>query len=712
MVSGTLDLPKIESPCQRSLRRELLRFVDLTAVGKLRSRIEFAKQEIIIPEGPFEGKRWRPGFQPYTAKALALMDESDLRNYRFTGSVQSGKSFLGLINVLWHLFERCEDVGYAVPDLDQSARDKWKLEFVPTIEASPNLREMRPQVGEGSQGGTPSLIRFANGATLRFIPGSGKDHHRSNYTLNVVFQTEVDRYDEAIGQSRETSPPEQIINRTKAYGNQAWTYEECTVTTEEGRIWSQLQASTNHKFWVRCPHCNATTVPGRENLKGVEDAASLGEATEAGGFYCLDCGEQWSESDRLRMLDEMILVADGQTVEHDGKNFIVSGEAKDTNRLGFSWNDFHNKLETTKRIVVDEYNAIHSPTPDASELKRRQHAWTTPAEPRIYSLSQLTAKDIRERGKGISFFESLRLGVVPEGTIKLFAGIDVGKHFLHFIVRAFFRIGDSINSAIVDIGEQPVRSKEIGVSDAIPESLRTLKERFDLGYRDASGSLFPVAIKGVDGGWQGDEVGKRKEYLVWSWMLTMVSEGDQSWLMTLGRGQSEPQGKGTYSQPKKIGKEILQIGDACHIRRSDRFSKDFQRIGQPYAAFAMVNADEYKNVLRDGYEMNLGQDGAVFAFNAHTKNEQQLMRTYSHQVTAEERKAKQVKGRGTVVVYNNKSSRKNHFGDADYNTFALACLSGIPIVTKKLDLGEIAIDNRESLMEAITMPDGRAIMDV
>ena len=242
---------------RRPLARELDRFVRKARGRRIRSRLDFAKQTVRIPEGPFEGKYFRESFQPYSAAALRLMDSSLLRFVRIAGCVQSGKSFTVLILLLWHLFERGEDVGYGVPELDQSARDKWQQEILPVIMNSPELRRFMPTSGTASRGGTPSMITFLNGATLRFISGTGGDHHRSNFTVPVTIKTEVDRYDTATGVSREASPPVQITNRTAAYGDQAFDYEECTVTTETGRIWQELQESTNHRFAVVCPFCEA-----------------------------------------------------------------------------------------------------------------------------------------------------------------------------------------------------------------------------------------------------------------------------------------------------------------------------------------------------------------------------------------------------------------------------------------------------------------------
>ncbi|MEO0532222.1 MAG: phage terminase large subunit family protein, partial [Planctomycetota bacterium] len=387
------------------------RFAARARGRRLRTRLQWAHDEVVLPEGPHKNKHFREHFQPYTGAMLRLMDHSPLRNFRFSGCVQSGKSFLGVICVLWHLFERGEDVGYAVPELDQSGSDKWQKEFLPVIQASPRLRRLLPDTGSGSQGGTPKSITFKNGATLRFISGTGGDHHRSNFTVPVVFMTEVDRYDKSGQSSRETSPPNQIINRTASFKGRAFTYEECTVTELDGRIWLELQESTNHKPYVKCCHCGLHVSPTREDFHGVDDAKTLDEAEANGCFRCSLCGEAWTDKQRWDMLAEMILVGEGQklTIGSDGEG-LLEGKLKATDRLGFSWNAYFNRFWSTKEIAKDEWNALYSRNPEDKDLERRQHAWTLPAEPSIFTLTPITLRDIVDRCSKADTLEKLPLG--------------------------------------------------------------------------------------------------------------------------------------------------------------------------------------------------------------------------------------------------------------------------------------------------------------
>lgn len=680
---------------RRALAREAERFANAARGRRIRSRVEFARDCIVLPEGPHKDEHWRPDYQPFCAASLRLMDECGKRKFRFTGCVQSGKSFIGVIVVLWHLLERGEDVGYAVPDLDQSARDKWHKEFLPVIEASPLLRQLLPDSGEGSQGGTPTMIKFRNGATLRFISGTGGDKHRSNFTVHVVFKTEVDRYDTAGEVSRETSPPEQIENRTEAYGDLAWSYEECTVTDESGRIWTELQESTNHKFHVHCVHCQAAVCPGRDDLHGVEDCKDVEEAERKGHFRCPECSKPWTDSERRGMLAALIPVGDGQstTIGTDG-GALIEGDLRPTKKCGFSWNAFHNQFWSTAKIAEDEWSALYSRKPTEMDLKRRQHAWTLPSEPDVFVVTPLTVRDIMDRSApsdspANDWRRTIPLRYAPPDTVCITAGVDVGKRLLHFVVRAFYETNAGINHRVIDLGEMPVRTDDIGFKRALPEAMTQLDDRFSMGYGvwgdDEAGRL-PVNLRAVDGGWQGDELGAGKERHVWGTLLQFVREDRGGWLMVLGRGQSEPPGKGSYSHPKKLGGRndkngVLWIGDQCHIRRSAEFASAFAQAGAVNpASYCIANSDHFKEVLRTSYaDTPIGEDGAALSFQATSKSERELLRKYCNQVTAESRISKHVLGRGRVTVFENESKRPNHLGDADYNSLVMATVLDVPI---------------------------------
>jgi hypothetical protein len=77
----------------------------------------FAEEEIVIPDGPFAGRRFRCSRQPYTASWFAEVDSGNWSRYVATGPTQSGKTLACfVIPLLYHLFELQETVICGLPE--------------------------------------------------------------------------------------------------------------------------------------------------------------------------------------------------------------------------------------------------------------------------------------------------------------------------------------------------------------------------------------------------------------------------------------------------------------------------------------------------------------------------------------------------------------------------------------------------------------------
>jgi hypothetical protein len=159
---------------------------------------QFAEEEIVLPNGPFAGRRFRCARQPFAGLWFDEVDSGRWSRHVATGPSQSGKTLsCFVIPLLYHLFELGETVICGLPDMDMAA-DKWREDLLPVIERS-RYRELLPRVGGGSRGGKVQTLQFLNGATLKFMSGGGSDKSRAGFTSRVVVITETDGMDEAGG---------------------------------------------------------------------------------------------------------------------------------------------------------------------------------------------------------------------------------------------------------------------------------------------------------------------------------------------------------------------------------------------------------------------------------------------------------------------------------------------------------------------------------
>jgi phage terminase large subunit GpA-like protein len=421
--------------------------------ARKRSMRDFAECEVIIPDGPFAGRKFKCDRQPYTGLWFDEVDSGRWSRCVATGPTQSGKSLsCFVIPLLYHLFEVGETVICGLPDMDM-AGDKWREVILPVIERS-RYRNLLPRHGGGSRGGRVESLQFRNGSTLKFMSGGGSDKSRAGFTSRVVVVTETDGMDQPGTRSRESDKITQLEARTRAYGSRKRIYLECTVSTEEGRTWLEYQQGTRSRIVMPCPHCSAFVSPEREHLLGWQSASTQAESRQVAYFSCPGCGEPWSEAERAEANSQSRLLHGEQSVvEHN-----VRGELPATDTLGFRWSAVNNLLLTAGDLAADEWRASRSTDEENAEREMRQFVWCLPAQALKWQQISLEAQEI------VSRTTDLARGILPADTLFLTAAMDLGKYLTHWVVVAW---REGAVGHIVDYGRLEVASPEIGVEQAL-----------------------------------------------------------------------------------------------------------------------------------------------------------------------------------------------------------------------------------------------------
>ena len=86
---------------------------------KVRGFLEFAQQEIVIPDGKYKGLHFNPDIMPWNAAVLREFSLNRFNRFFAEASRQTWKT-VGFfqIPIMWHLFENEEDVIVGVPDIE------------------------------------------------------------------------------------------------------------------------------------------------------------------------------------------------------------------------------------------------------------------------------------------------------------------------------------------------------------------------------------------------------------------------------------------------------------------------------------------------------------------------------------------------------------------------------------------------------------------
>jgi len=643
---------------------------DKARVKRIRTMREFAEQDIIIPDGPYKGLRFKCDRQPYSS--LWFDQVGKWRRHFAVGPTQSGKTLTCfVIPTMYHLFEIEETVICGVPT-EEIASDKWREDFEPAIRASRYARYL-PDKGDGSRGGIPRSVEFKNGSTLKFMTAGGGDKKRAAFTSRVLVVTETDGFDEVGHKSREADKFTQLEGRLRAFtpktGSPSVLYAECTVSVEEGRTWREYTKGSSSVIVRPCPHCDAWVTPGRDNVFGYQDAEEEQEAYDLSDWICPACGEVWSEDDRHKANSLSKVVHKGQSVDKCG---AVKGETPRTPTLGFRWTAFDNEFITAGVVGADEWLASRAEDEDNAEKEMRQFVWALPYIPDKEDMTKLDYQTISSRYIGMP-----PKGIVPADALHLVAAIDLGKYLCHWTVAAF---GEGAAPHFVEYGRVEVASDDVGVERALAIALREWKDEISAGWEDDDGDTHFLEMTLVDAGWQPE--------VAYDFCL----DAGGRFLPAKGFGASQGMAK-HYTSPRSVGQNILRKGREYDIRKLKR------EAGKRLVKLVHINVDHWKSWLHSRFSTPLDQPGAATVYKV-ANNREHL--SFAKHLTSE-RLTQDRDARNRMVERWEQVNKKNHWLDAGQ----MACVAG-HIVGARLVGEATAPVVRRRRSSTVMAPDGRA----
>lgn len=681
-MTAALRISPDAGPAQRTLLDELRFGMAATVIPRRRSMREFACQELVLPKGPYQGRRFRTERQPWSALLLDQIDSGLFNEFDIVGPVQSGKTLSGwVLPICYHLFEIGEAVIAGLPDKDM-AGDKWKSDLLPVIKAS-QYRRFLPSTGGGSRGGKVDTLYFTNGAELKFMSGHGGDEERSHFTARVVVITETDKMDVAGEASRESDPISQLKGRTRAYGDRRRIYRECSASIARGRIWTGYQAGTASVIVVPCVHCAAWISPGRDDLVGWQEATSEREAHERAHFACPECEHAISEDDRRHCNERARLVHKGQTIDAHG---VVHGPVPPTFNLGFRWSAFNNLFVSAGDVGLDEWKALRSDDEENAKKELNQFVWAVPYDPPEVDLSALDPHGICSR------VTNTPRGVIPAGAEFCTVGVDVGQYLCHWELKAW-RPGATPHT--VDYGTLEVPQAG-GFEKGVLLALRMFRDElvepgWPVGSASSAVRMSPRQVW-VDAGWQG-----RRQEPDFVYQFCAESSPDVAaarYRPCKGFGANQYAGE-HYRAPLKVDDRVRKVGDHWHIAR-------LKREGGAAAVFvAEFSADHWKSWWHSRLRTARGEPGAATLFHVASPHEHLAI---ARHWTAEIKKEEFKPGVGMILRWH-RVNRNNHWLDCSSIACAAASFCGAKLLEQPRPRSHEATKPRSPL---VTRPDGRA----
>lgn len=626
-------------------RAELLAWASSCLSRRVRSLIEFAQEEVILPDdgGPFSGQPFDILRQPYVRLLYEEILSGRWSEIWICGPSQSGKTLCSFVILICYI--TCElrrNVGVCVPD-ENMISDKWTVDIQPVFAASPTMSQLLPTSGPGSRNGVvKESVRLTNGVMIKFYTPGGSDQSKAGFTSPYIVGTEAAGFSRTTANSKEADAIRQIRARQRSQSkfNEDGSVNtdrlmsfEGTVTVEEDLPWSMKAESSDSQITCQCVHCKSWVSIERDHFGGWETATTEVEAATSGVFHCPSCGEVYSSEDRVTMNQNAKLVHRGQSIDENGN---VVGQIPPTSTLFFRWNAWNNLFLRESDFAVEEWLSSklepETPAKENAEKELCQFIWAIPYAPKLVGTSKLDANHIRQR-------TGLPPLVVPTDTAFVTAGIDIGRWWCWLYVIASRTNGTMQTVAAgrratgleVPPGGNVKHYETIAIQRCVEGILGELLET---GFASQAGGTRICDYVFVD-----------SNYLPKAAIAaTRVFPRDRV-MCVIGRGKSQMT-RMKYEAPRKVGGIVRRIGEGYHVEFTPK---------RGWHIF--FDADDSKLAVQAALRVEVGQPGSLVLPNGDPKDRALIARHMAAEIYS--RRLDPVKG----LVDEWKPSGQNHLLD-------------------------------------------------
>ena len=406
--------------------------------------------------------RYDSGWIAYTRGWQEAFSSPRVKELVICAAAQSGKTE-SILNCLRYAI--AEDPG---PMLWIMPAESLARSFSET-RLQPSLRDCQPcaeQIPTNADLFKLLEMHFAD-CTLNLC-GANSPAQLSSRPVRYLFADEIDKFPQAT--AKEAGALELARVRTNSFWN-AKIVLTSTPTLDSGQVWQNYLAGSQHKFFVKCPHCghaqtlvfsqikwleNETTKPaGSWNLDAVEKAAA---------YECVSCANRIPQSQRAGMVRLGEWLATNQQAPADRQSFHLNALYSPWR----TWGSIAREFLETKDSFAGLQNFTNSVL----------------AEP-----WKVAAEEIHE-SKLLDLRGEYDLGTCPAKPLFVTIAADVQRESVYFTVRAW---GQDEESWLLDYGRVP--------------TLDDLKEIFRRQY-NVTGSEETVSAKSglIDSGYNTQTV--------------------------------------------------------------------------------------------------------------------------------------------------------------------------------------------------------------
>ena len=393
-------------------------FSEVLSEKKRRTMREYAREEIVICEGPEKGQKYNPDTSVVHKYLFDEIEDKNRTESSLMAGVQIGKTTFIVIVTLYAIDECKENVIIGIPTKDM-AEGLWFQKIRPMFIAS-GRKHLLPTRGPGSQGSFTNLVQFNNGATLRFMPSGGSDSQRSGFTAKWILCTEVDKMAHKKTTSKETHPVFQIHARSTAYAAQGRKiFNECTPSTTLGFINQSVNnQGTGSQLTFPCPKCNEHQTFDPEQL--VIQGDSPVEVIKNAAYKCIKCKYHMNDLDKQRA----ILKA----------GIMHKPEHEKCLTFGLNVPSFFSSFMPLQEIVKMAWEERENPSQDLT-IRLNQFIYAKPYDPDsdVDFDGKAELQLLKKRAASSKYVT----GDVVKNAKYLIMACDIGSRYIHYVLMSY-----------------------------------------------------------------------------------------------------------------------------------------------------------------------------------------------------------------------------------------------------------------------------------
>lgn len=219
------------------------------------SAAAWARQSLVVPDGPKAGETWDDSLTPYIAEPLELCaTDSGVNEIAVRKSAQTGFTTL-ILAAVGHMIATDPCRAMIVQPTTGALKEFNSEKLGVAIQQSPALKELvRDQTSRAGDGSTAASKRFRGGSLKLAIASSAADLRSS--TIKKAFLDEVDEYpDDLDGQG---DPIGMVEARQESFlmsGEWLRVYVSTPTIKGGSKIDSFFEAGDQRYWYMPCPGC-------------------------------------------------------------------------------------------------------------------------------------------------------------------------------------------------------------------------------------------------------------------------------------------------------------------------------------------------------------------------------------------------------------------------------------------------------------------------